>query len=386
VDDSLTAVEMPDHAELSDEEWMRIALRLAARGRGRTSPNPCVGAVLVGKGGLVGQGWHRRAGLAHAEIEALRDAEARGNKTAGATLYVTLEPCSTTGRTPPCTEAILAAGIKRVVVAAVDPNPSHAGRGLEILRGRGLAVTDGVLSRESARMNEAFNHWIVTGRPFVTLKAAMTLDGRIATRDGQSKWITGPESGRHAMRLRRMSDAILVGVNTVLADDPSLTCRQSRDSKRVWKRIRRIVLDTKARTPLTATLVGDEHAEDTVIVVGERAAKARVDRLKRRVEVWSAPTRDGRVDLCWVLERLGREGVTRLLVEGGGEVNGAFIDHRLAQRVAFFYAPKILGGIDACRGVGGTGFESISELPRIASPEWRRFGEDLFLTGLIEAA
>ena len=362
---------------------MRRALQLAARGRGMTSPNPCVGAVLVRDGRVIGEGWHRRAGGPHAEVHALLDAERRGEDPVGATIYVTLEPCSTTGRTPPCTEALLRADLGRAVVAAVDPNPRHGGRGLKRLRRMGMDVTEGVLRAAAERLNEGFNHWIVTGRPFVTVKAAMTLDGRIATAEGESKWITGPEAGRIAMRLRRGADAILVGINTVLMDDPSLTCRDSRQGGRVIRRLRRVVVDTRARTPLSSRVVSDEFASDTLVVVGENAAKVRVERLRRRVAVWSAPLRQGRVDLAWLLDRLGELEVTQLLVEGGGEVNGGFIDAGLAQRVAFFYAPKILGGVDAPRGVGGAGFESLSTMPEIVDPVWRRCGEDLFLTGLI---
>jgi diaminohydroxyphosphoribosylaminopyrimidine deaminase/5-amino-6-(5-phosphoribosylamino)uracil reductase len=271
------------------------------------------------------------------------------------------------------------------VVAAVDPNPRHAGRGLELLRRERVAVVSGILREAANRLNEAFNHWIVTRRPFVTAKAAMTLDGRIATAAGESKWITGPEAGRQAMRLRTVADAILVGINTVLADDPALTCRATRQGGEVSRRIRRIVLDTRARTPLSARLVADAFASDTIVVVGEQATKARVNRLKRVVEVWTAPLKHGRVDLDWLLERLGAASVTQLLVEGGGEVNGAFFDAKLVQRVAFFYAPKVLGGARAPRGVGGLGFESLADLPRIAAPEWRRLGDDLFLTGLVAA-
>lgn len=211
----------------NDESFMRRALALARRGYGTTSPNPMVGAVLVKGGRIIGQGWHHCAGEPHAEIEALRNAERRRNSPEGATLYVTLEPCCTHGRTPPCTAAIKAAGIKRVVVAAKDPNPQHAGRGFLILRRAGIEVEHGVLAEEATKLNEALNHWIVQRTPFVTVKAAMTLDGKIATASGESKWITGEEARAEGMRLRAGADAILVGVNTVLADDPSLTVRET---------------------------------------------------------------------------------------------------------------------------------------------------------------
>ncbi len=323
----------------NDESFMRRALALARRGYGTTSPNPMVGAVLVKGGRIIGQGWHHCAGEPHAEIEALRNAERRRNSPKGATLYVTLEPCCTHGRTPPCTVAIKAAGIKRVVVAAKDPNPKHAGRGFRILRRAGIEVEHGVLAEEATKLNEAFNHWIVQRTPFVTVKAAMTLDGKIATASGESKWITGEEARAEGMRLRAGADAILVGVNTVLADDPSLTVRETPKTKIQTSRLRRIVLDSQARTPLKAKVVSDEFAALTTIVVGKGAPARRIAALAKRAQVWTAPLRGGRIDLRWVLKRLGGEKVTSLLVEGGGEVNASFLLGAFAQRVAFFYAP-----------------------------------------------
>ena len=207
---------------------MQLALRLARRGYGATSPNPMVGAVLVKGGKIIGHGWHRRAGQPHAEIEALRDAQKHGHSPRGATLYVTLEPCCTHGRTPPCTDAIISAGIKKVVIGATDPNPQHAGKGFKILRRSGIEVVHGILGNACTKLNEAFNHWIVHGTPFVTVKAAMTLDGKIATAGGESKWITGEKARAHGVKLRQGSDAILVGINTILADDPSLTARSQK--------------------------------------------------------------------------------------------------------------------------------------------------------------
>src|ERR1043166_8881746 len=247
---------------LNDSVLMSAALRLARRGYGATSPNPMVGAILVKTGRIIGRGWHRRAGEPHGEIEALQDAAKRGHNPKGATLYVTLEPCCTHGRTPPCTDAIIGAGIKRVVVGAVDPNPRHCGKGLALLKHAGISVAQGVLSNECNQLNETFNHWIVHRTPFVTVKAAMTLDGKIATASGESKWITGEQARSCGMRLRKGADAILVGINTLLADDPSLTVRtvQSPRSKVQSHRLRRIVLDSMARTPLRAKVVNDAHA------------------------------------------------------------------------------------------------------------------------------
>ena len=286
---------------------MRLALGLARRGFGRTSPNPMVGAVLVRDGAVIGQGWHHQAGQAHAEIEALRDAQRRGRAggaARGATLYVTLEPCSTHGRTPPCTGAIIAAGIRRVVAAAPDPNPAHGGRGFAILQRAGLEVSAGLLAREAAEMNEAFEHWIVRRTPLVTVKAAMSLDGKIATVAGESRWMTGPKARRLGMKLRAGADAILVGVKTVLADNPSLTVRLPGFKEKRW---RRIILDPRARTPLTAKVVSDEHAAATIVVVTKAAPARRAAALGRRVRLLRAPARADGIDLRWLLHKLGRE-------------------------------------------------------------------------------
>lgn len=366
---------------------MRLALRLARKGYGTTSPNPMVGAVLVQAGKIIGRGWHRRAGMPHAEIEALRDAERRGHSPRGATIFVTLEPCCTHGRTPPCTEALKAAGVRRVVIGATDPNPNHAGKGFAILRRAGVVVTAGVLVTECDRLNEAFNHWIVQRTPFVTVKAAMTLDGKIATASGESKWITGEKARAYGMKLRQGSDAILVGVNTILSDDPSLTVRGpgSPGSKVQSPRLRRIVLDSKARTPLSAKMVSDDFAGLTTIVVTKAAPKKGVIALTRQAQVWVAPTTKAGIDLRWLLRKLGRENVSSLLVEGGGEVNASFLLGRHAQRIAFFYAPKILGGRHARKGVAGTGAKRLAEVLTLTEVEWRKLGEDLLLTAKVAA-
>lgn len=365
---------------------MRLALRLARRGYGQTSPNPMVGAVLVKRRQIIGQGWHRRAGEPHAEIEALRDAEAKGYSTQGATLYVTLEPCCTHGRTPPCTDALRKSGIKRIVVATMDPNPQHAGKGFRILKRAGLRVTQGVLAEKATRLNEAFNHWIVRRTPFVTMKVAMTLDGKIATATGESKWITGERARSYAMKLRQGADAILVGVNTVLADNPSLMVRATQGSrfKVRGSKLRRIILDSHARTPPTAKVVSDNAAALTTVVISRAASRTRVAALVRLVNVWVAPTRNGKLDLPWVLKKLGAENVTSLLVEGGGEVNASILMGGLAHRIAFFYAPKILGGRDARKAVGGAGAKRLEEVVTLREIEWRRLGPDLLLTARVE--
>jgi len=389
---------------MTDADYMRLALRLARRGRGRTSPNPMVGAVVVQGGVILGRGWHHRAGEPHAEILALRAAVRRhGRALTAATLYVTLEPCCTTGRTPPCTDAILAAGIRRVVAGATDPNPRHAGRGFEMLQQAGLTVVTGVLGEECAQLNEAFNHWIVHGTPLVTVKAAMTLDGKIATATGESRWITGERARAEGMKLRQASDAILVGINTVLADDPALTWRPAGAVVRTVlpatnvaaaaaggsvsrPPLRRIILDARARTPLTARVVTDEYARWTTIVVGEHAPGRRVAALAKQANVLALPATGAprpALDLRRLLQRLGAEGVTSLLVEGGGEVQAAFLADGLAQRAAFFYAPKILGGRDARKAVAGAGARSWREVVPLTALRWRRLGPDLWLTARV---
>ena len=362
------------------EQLMRLALRLAERGCGATSPNPMVGAVLVKGGKIIGRGWHRRAGEPHAEIEALRDAERRGRKVKGATLYVTLEPCSSHGRTPPCTDAIRTAGIRRLITGATDPNPKHAGAGFNVLRKAGIHVTAGVLADDCNRLNEPFNHWIVHRTPFVTVKAAMTLDGKIATASGESKWITGEKARAYGMKLRQEADGILVGINTVLTDDPSLTARSVETSGHVENRLRRIILDSNARTPLSARVVSDGCRGLTTIVVGTGAPSKRVAALAKKVRVLEAPLRHGRIDLKWLVKLLGKEEVTSLLVEGGGEVNASFVLGRLAHRVAFFYAPKVLGGRGARKAVAGDGARNATEALDLEDVEWRRLGDDLLMT------
>jgi diaminohydroxyphosphoribosylaminopyrimidine deaminase/5-amino-6-(5-phosphoribosylamino)uracil reductase len=340
-----------------------------------------VGAVIASGNRTLGKGWHRAAGRPHAEIEALSDARSRGQAVQGATLYVTLEPCSTHGRTPPCVDAIVASGIRRVVAAATDPNPAHAGRGFELLRASGIDVRSGVLEVEAARLNAAFNHWIVHRTPWVTVKAAMTLDGKIASASGESQWITAPPARAVGQRLRLEADAILVGVNTVVADDPSLTARTR--SGLIAKPLRRIILDSRARTPLRSRVLSDEHAATTTVVLTDLAPRLRAAEIRARVAVIVAPVKSGRIDLPWLMQRLGRESVTHLLVEGGGEVNASFLFGALTHRVVFFYAPKILGGRDSLRAVGGAGAPDLASSIPLIKPRWRRVGPDLMLSATV---
>jgi diaminohydroxyphosphoribosylaminopyrimidine deaminase/5-amino-6-(5-phosphoribosylamino)uracil reductase len=358
-----------------------------------------VGAVLVKHGKIIGTGWHHAAGQPHAEIEAIHDARRRGKRTKGASLYVTLEPCCTFGRTPPCTEAIIAAQITRVIAGCSDPNPQHCGKGFTILRRAGIEVSTNALGKECETLNEAFNHWILHRMPLVTLKAAMTLDGKIATASGESKWITSTLARAHGMKLRQGADAILVGINTILADDPSLTIRNVkketehtlRSASLTFRQPRRIILDTMARTPLRAKVLNNEGLQTTTtIVVSKKAPKSRIAALEKRgARVLVVPT-DVRarglhasLDLWSLLKVLGDENVTSLLVEGGGEVNASFLRQRLAQRIAFFYAPKVLGGRHSIPGVGGIGAENLNTALRLADVRWRKLGPDLLLTARV---
>lgn len=356
-----------------DALFMRRALELAERGRGLTSPNPMVGAVVVRGETIVGEAFHERAGGPHAEVTALAGAGAR---SLGATLYVTLEPCVHHGRTPPCAPVVIAAGIRRVVAASVDPNPLVGGRGLTMLRAAGVEVTEAVLSDEALRQNRAFMTSMRLGRPHVTLKAAMTLDGRITDAHGESKWITGAAARCAAHRLRSESDAVVVGVETVLRDDPALNVRLERP----WPREPyRVVLDTTGRTPVNARLITAGTPARALVIVGDAANSDRVrDLASAGATIVAVPRRDGRVDLLAALGILATREVRAVMVEGGGAVHGAFLDAGLVDRVALFFAPRLLGGRDAKAAIGGRG-SSLKGAPRLVGVETTWVGEDLLL-------
>jgi len=337
----------------SDERFMRRALELAERGRGLTSPNPMVGAVVVApSGAVVGEGVHMKAGAPHAEIEALR---AAGPRARGAMLYLTLEPCAHQGRTPPCATAIVGAGVARVVAPLADPNPLVAGRGFEVLRRAGVEVAVGLLAEEAALQNRVFFTAMRERRPHVTLKAAMTLDGKIADTQGASRWITGERARARAHRLRSEADAIIVGVTTVLRDDPELTVRLDEP----WPREPyRVALDTEGRTPPGARFMSAGDPARAVVAVGDGVPEERVRPLRAvGATVIRCPTRDGRVDLGFLLGELFAREVRGVLVEGGGEVHAAFLDAGLVDRVAVFLAPLLVGGRAAPSVVGGAGRE-----------------------------
>ncbi len=364
----------------AETSYMKLALRLAARGAGWVSPNPMVGAVVVKDGQIVGQGYHRRAGAPHAEVEALRQA---GNAARGADLYVTLEPCNHQGRTPPCTQAILAAGVSRVIIATQDPNPQVAGGGAEYLKSQGVAVETGLLEDEARRLNEAWFHWVETGRPWVIAKAACSLDGKIATAGGESQWLTGESARAYGHRLRHRVDAILVGINTALADNPQLTTRLPRG--RGQDPIR-VVLDSRLRLPLTAKLLHLDSPAPTWVACTRAAPKEKIKAIKDLgAEVLVFPPEAGRVPLKPLLELLGRQQVQSLLVEGGAEVLGAFFDQRLVNQFYFFFAPKILGGRSAPGVLGGEGVARLKDAHQARDLAMRRIEQDILVTGYLPA-
>jgi diaminohydroxyphosphoribosylaminopyrimidine deaminase / 5-amino-6-(5-phosphoribosylamino)uracil reductase len=339
---------------------MRRVLALAAMGRGRTSPNPMVGAVVARGDRVVGQGYHCRAGEPHAEIVALRSA---GGAARGATLYTNLEPCCHTGRTPPCVEEIVGCGVKRVVASMRDPDPRVNGGGFRRLRRRGVVVEVGLLKREAEYLNRAFTKFVKEGLPFVTLKGAASLDGRIATRSGDSMWITSAEAREHARVLRREHDAVLVGIGTVLADDPRLTVRPAHDRALP---LRRVVLDSSLRLPVGSRLLSTLDQGPVLIFAGPQASRSRAEKLERRgATVARLPSSNGRLDLNRLLRYLAAWDVTRLLVEGGGEVHASFVERRLADRLVLYFGPRIIGGREARSVVGGMGPKRLAEAPEL---------------------
>ena len=358
-----------------DERFMRMALDLARKGEGETNPNPLVGAIVVRNGEVVGQGYHHSFGGPHAEVFALNEA---GDAARGATLYVTLEPCSHHGKTPPCTERIIEANIARVIIACRDPNPLVNGHGIERMRAAGIEVKEGVLEEEARRANEIFFKFITTGRPFVQLKLAESLDGKIATRTGDAKWISGADSRTEVHRLRRRFAAVLVGVETVIADDPRLTVRHVEGKNPL-----RIVLDGRGRIPLEATLLRGEEGS-TIVVTATMEGEKEEALISLGTKVWRFPEEGGCVDLSAFLQRLGEEKIDSLLVEGGGETAAAFLEADLIDKVAFFIAPILIGGRDAIPAIGGVGAESVAGGGHVHDIEIERIGEDLLVTGYPE--
>jgi diaminohydroxyphosphoribosylaminopyrimidine deaminase/5-amino-6-(5-phosphoribosylamino)uracil reductase len=370
-----------DAFAVQDRFYMQMALDLAARGTGYTSPNPLVGAVVVKDQKVVGRGYHKHFGGAHAEVNALEEA---GAKARGATLYVTLEPCNHTGKTPPCTEKILAAGIRRLVVAMGDPNPGVRGGGNDRLRAAGLEVVEDVARNAAQRQNEFFLKHTRTETPFVILKCAATLDGRIATRTGDARWVSGPQSRGFVHALRHAVDGILVGVGTVRADDPSLTTRLPEGGGCDPKRI---ILDTHLSIPLNARVLTQPSDAETILVTGPgvaRTARRKVEQTGARV--LTVPCRDGRVDLNALMKKLGAEGLASILVEGGSRVCGSILRAGIVDKLYFFYAPKLLAGDDGIPICQGPGRERMIDCLNVNHITVHRFGRDVMIEGYLDNA
>jgi diaminohydroxyphosphoribosylaminopyrimidine deaminase/5-amino-6-(5-phosphoribosylamino)uracil reductase len=359
----------------ADERYMRAALALAAKARGLTSPNPAVGAVVVRRGRVVGSGYHRRCGLPHAEAVALRRA---GRLARGATLYVTLEPCGHFGRTPPCTGAIIESGVRRVVVAMKDPNPITDGRGIRKLMRRGIKVEVGLLSKEAQALNAPFVKSVTARMPFVTLKSAVSLDGKIAARTGDSKWITAPDARRYVRRLRARTDAVVTGVDTVIADDPELLARPMK-----LRQPARVIVDSRLRTPAGSRILGTVSSSPVMIFTtsGAPAAKRRM-LAARGATVIAVKPKKGRVDLAEMMRRLCGMGIIDVFAECGGELAAGLIEEGLVDRFLFFVAPKIVGGRTAPTAVGGAGAGAVKDSLELGSFRIKRFARDV----LIEAS
>lgn len=359
-----------------DELYMKRALDIALLANGKTSPNPLVGALIVKDDTIIAEGWHKKAGLPHAERVALEKA---GLNSKGSTMYVTLEPCSHFGKTPPCADALVKAGIKKVFVAMLDPNPLVAGKGVEKLRQSGIEVEVGLLEEKARKQNEVFLKWITEKMPFIVSKYAMSLDGKIATRTGDSKWISCDESRKYSHELRNNYDAIMVGINTVIKDDPSLTCRIEGGKNPI-----RIIVDSNLKIPLTANVICDGLAK-TIVAVTDNADKKKIEELKEyhNVEVIVIPSADGRVDLEVLMEELAQKEITSILVEGGGILHSALLEENLVDKLCVFVAPKIISGDKAPSPVGGLGIDLISEAWQLCDFTLEKIGSDVLLSGYL---
>lgn len=355
---------------------MRFALKLAQETAGHTSPNPAVGAVIVKNSKIIGFGAHIRAGEAHAEAHALQMA---GHQAEGATMYVTLEPCSHYGKVPPCAHLLIKRGIKRVVIATLDANDKVHGKGVELLRSAGIEVVVGVLQAEARKLNASFFHYVRTKKPFVTMKVAISLDGKIATHTGDSQWITGEDARLDGHTYRHTHDAILVGVNTVIADNPSLTARLADGGEHPI----RVILDTHLRTPLDAKVVTDGQAE-TWIIVGRNVSDKRKKQFELHSHVTVISLDDEKIDIHEVLQLLGENDVMTLFVEGGARVNGTFLQEKAFNQVIVYMAPKLIGGSRAPTSFAGEGFPVLSDVPSLSITHVEKIGKDLKVVATVD--
>ena len=357
---------------------MRRALKLAAKGTGYTSPNPLVGAVIVKDGRIIGEGFHRLYGSDHAEMDAFKNAT---EDVFGADMYVTLEPCSHYGKTPPCARAIVEKGIKRVFIGLTDPNPLVSGKGIQILRENGIQVESGILEEEGRKMNEIFLKYITTELPFCIMKTAMTLDGKIATAGGDSKWITGELSRKNVHELRHRVSGIMAGIGTILADDPMLTTRLD---GRAGKDPVRIIVDSSARIPLGAKVLNLNSKAGTIIAATAKADKGKIEALEAKgAEVIITPLKDSGVDLNFLMRELGKRKIDSVLLEGGGRLNYSALKSGIVDKVNSFIAPKLIGGENARTPVEGEGIAYMKDAIMLHKTEFHKFGEDIMIEGYI---
>ncbi|MEW9501793.1 bifunctional diaminohydroxyphosphoribosylaminopyrimidine deaminase/5-amino-6-(5-phosphoribosylamino)uracil reductase RibD [Jeotgalibacillus marinus] len=359
-----------------DQKWMKLAIEMAKSTMGQTSPNPAVGAVVVKDGRVIGMGAHLRAGEGHAEVNALKQAD---DEARGATIYVTLEPCSHFGKTPPCAELVIEKGIKRVVIGSADPNPIVAGKGIARLKQAGINVVVGVCEEEARSLNEFYFYHVATQTPFVTLKAAMTLDGKIATETGDSKWVTSPEAREDVHLDRHLHDAILVGANTVKADNPSLTTRLPNGGVSPI----RIVLDTALSIGDHSTILTDGCAR-TWVICGKSASKEREQLITRHNQVWIIRMAEEKILLPELLKRLGEEKIHSIYVEGGAKVHGAFLDQKLVNRLVMYIAPKIVGNGRAFSVFNGAGVLKMDDAWKLSIESMHTIGPDIKVTALLQ--
>lgn len=360
-----------------DEKYMRLAMQLAGNAIGRTSPNPLVGAVIVKDNRVVGCGWHRKAGTPHAEVHALNQA---GELAQGADVYVTLEPCAHYGKTPPCAKALVEAKVKNVYGGLLDVNPKVAGKGFKILEDAGIHVEYGFLQDELRKQNEVFFKWIEHKKPFVVLKAAMTLDGKIATATGQSKWITNETSRAYGYKLRDIYDGIMVGINTVIEDNPMLTARVDGGKNPI-----RIVVDSSLKIDINANVVQDKSAK-TIVATTDKADKDKILKLQAQdvdVIVVDKDEND-KVDIEKLLDILGQQNICSILVEGGATLSGSFVAKKLVDKVYFFIAPKIIGGKEAKTPVAGTGILNLQEALALKDIQFEKLEEDILIIGRVD--
>ncbi|WP_424650685.1 bifunctional diaminohydroxyphosphoribosylaminopyrimidine deaminase/5-amino-6-(5-phosphoribosylamino)uracil reductase RibD [Carnobacterium jeotgali] len=355
---------------------MRMALDLARKGKGWTTPNPLVGAVIVKGGRVIGQGYHQKYGQPHAEVNAIASAK---EDVTGATLYVTLEPCSHFGKTPPCSDLLIDKNIKRVVVGTLDPNPLVAGKGIERLRSNGIEVVTGVLEEESQKLNEIFIKYIVTKEPFVVMKNAMSLDGKIATVTGESQWISGESSRKQVHSLRHELAGIMVGIETIIKDDPQLTSRTLNSRNPI-----RIVVDSQLRIPIASKVLTQQDKAKTIVSTTRRANKEKLDTLKQMgIEVLVTKEKSGRVDLQELMKLLGAKGIDSILLEGGANLNFSALEEGIVDKIQSYIAPKIIGGKEAKTAVEGAGVHSLKNAFQIDRMTPVMVGEDLFVEGYI---